>query len=258
MGTPAFINDTGLGTPVVFIHAFPLNSDLWLLQHEHLQDKLRIISYDQPGFGKGGNAEPGATMDDYAAQVIDLLDFLHIEKCIIGGCSMGGYIAMAALKHYKERFTGAIFTNTRAAADGAEAKQKRYDQIEQIKSEGMDFLIEGMTLKLVGSMTKMEKLEIVQQVRNMMHAATPEGTIAALGAMAERPDSTEFLGTLDIPALVIHGEEDEIIPAAEAKAMAESIPDAAFHIVPEAGHLACIEQHVPFNQYVREFVKNIR
>ena len=248
--------DSADRVPLLLIHGFPLNNTLWDLQVGDLCDIARIITPDLRGHGLSEPAEPPYAIGDLADDCIRLLDDLGIDgPVVIGGLSMGGYVAFEICRKYPERVMGLILAATKAGADSDEAKKARDAAMETAKSEGVEPIADGMLPKLLVPGAQENAPEMAAFVKRMMMETSVEGVIGALGAMRDRPDSTPDLPTLAVPTLVIHGADDQLIPRAEAEAMAEALPEATLAIAGDAGHLPCLEQPEFFNDTVREFLE---
>ncbi|HEX7048827.1 MAG TPA: alpha/beta fold hydrolase [Longimicrobiales bacterium] len=251
--------EAGRGAPVVFIHGFPFHSGLWSDQLDRLPRRWRWIAPDLRGFGgtRAEAGEEGLSMEAHAEDLVDLLDALEIQRAVICGLSMGGYVAFALWRAHADRVRALVLCSTRAAADTDDARRARYGLAARIRREGAAAVAEVMLPTLLSEQTRRERPEVVQRVREMIEA-TPRATlVAALMAMAERPDSTPLLPTIDVPTLVLRGSEDAIIPAAEAERMAEEIPDARLRVIDGAGHVPNLEQPAEFDRELVLFLEAI-
>lgn len=247
----------GQGIPVLWIHGFPLGRWLWDPQLEALAGIARSIAVDLRGFGGSGTPEGPYTMETYAADLRGLLDALGIERAVLAGLSMGGYVAFAFYAAYPERVRGLILADTRHQADTPEARANRYALIERIRAEGTPAAVEAFLPRLFGATTQRERPELVEALRRKMLTNPAAGLIGALQAMAERPDRTDLLPHIRVPTLVIAGEEDAVTPPDLARAMAEAIPGARLVVIPRAGHLANVEAPEAFNEAVRSFLQEL-
>ena len=249
-----FIRDTGTGTPLVLIHAFPFNADMWEPQREALSGQYRVVTFDLPGFGR--DKRPGLrSLEECADAVAAMLDALHIDRCMVGGCSMGGYILMAFLRRYADRVLAMILADTRGGADSEEAKGNRYTQAAAVRASGMNAVVDGMLPKLLSEASKSGDAGLEIRVRSMMMQSTPEATARMLEAMAARSDSFAMLSGLVIPACVIVGAQDVLTPPAEAQHLAEVLAAHELHIVDKAGHLTNLEAPEDFNRIVSNFIE---
>lgn len=249
--------DHGKGIPLVFVHGFPLSRRMWQPQLSGLSDIARIITMDLRGHGDS-EAKPGPySMELMADDLISLLDVLNInERVILCGLSMGGYVVFSSFRKYRERIAGLILTSTRAGADSQEGKLQRDQTVSKVESDGKEPVIEGMLPKLMAPATYEQKPDLVNMVRDIMLSISTEGMVGDLIAMRDREDSVPLLNAIDIPTLIIHGTEDQIIPVTEAEKMEAGIPNSRLRVLPSAGHLPNLEQPVLYNQEVSRFLIN--
>lgn len=248
--------DVGHGLPVVLLHAFPLNRSMWEPQIAALFGECRCIVPDLRGFGESPKSGP-YSMDRHADDVVELLDMLKIDHAVIGGLSMGGYVALAIWRRHRARVRALVLADTRAGADNAEGRQKRNDLIALAGSEGAGAIADKQITGLVGKSTREKQPELVERIRSIIAGESPEGIAGALEAMRERPDSTAMLETIDVPTLVVVGDEDAITPPKEARAMHEAIRGSRLEIVPGAGHLSNLERPATFNAALSDFVGSL-
>lgn len=250
--------EAGTGWPVFLLHAFPLSADMWRAQLEAVPDGWRFIAPDFRGFGRsasagheGGN---GLTMDDYAADVLSLMDGLELDEAVIGGLSMGGYVAFAMFRQAPSRFTGMVLADTRSQADTPQGREGRLHLRDVLAKDGARGVAEEMLPKLLGARTRRESSDVVRLTRTMIEAAAPEAIDAAIGALIGRPDSTPGLAAISCATIVIVGQEDEITPVAEAELMQRAIPRSALSVIAGAGHLSNLEQPEVFSRALGDFL----
>ena len=248
--------DVGRGLPVVLLHAFPLNKSMWEPQIAALFGECRCIVPDLRGFGDSPRSGR-FSMDAYADDVIALLDALLIDQAVIGGLSMGGYVALNVWRRYRSRVRALVLADTRAAADTAEGMQKRDELIALAQAEGAAAVADRQVTGLIGKSTRERQPELVERIRAIMTAESVEGIVGALQAMKARPDSTELLATIDVPSLVIVGDEDVITPLKEARAMHERLRGSRLEVIPGAGHLSNLERPAAFNAALSDFVGSL-
>ncbi len=253
-GTPLYVAVRGHGPAITLVHGFPLSHRIYDAQVRALSRQYRVLTPDLRGFCKSPLGSTPITMDTYADDIAAMLDALEIESTVLGGLSMGGYIAFAFWRRYPERVRGLVLMNTRASADTPEARANRFRTIEQVQAEGPTPLIEGMIPKLLSPVTLRGKPHVVRKLRDIMSGATVEGIVAALRAMAERPDSHPTLETITVPTLIIAGQDDALIPVSEAEEMALTIPDAQLRVVEHAGHLVTMERPRTTSRLIADFV----
>ena len=247
--------DTGIGRPVVLIHGYPFNRSLWTEQIPALSNSYRVIIPDLRGFGETDASEGAATMNRMAQDVGELMDQLEIPRAVIGGLSMGGYVALAFYKQFPSRVRGLILADTRAEADTEEGKQTRAQQAEKALAEGMAGIADAMLPKLLTPDTVSKHPEIVLFVRDMMLKMKPEGAAAALRGMAEREDQTPLLSQISVPTLILVGAEDAITPVADSEKMHRAIAGSRLVVLENAGHVSNIERTQQFNDALLEFLR---
>ena len=248
--------EAGSGPPLLFIHGWPHNRTLWSGQLSGLSTHARCIAPDLRGFGDSTVSGP-YSMAQYADDLAALLDSLGIDRAIVCGLSMGGYVAMAMLRHHRHRVRALILTSTRATADTPEGREKRMRLIDFVREHGVEALATRQLRAMVGETTFSARPALLESLRRLMAAAPLEGVVGALQAMADRPDSTELLKTLDIPALVIGGAEDTFTPPAELGQLAAAMPNARLELIATAGHVCAFERPAAFDHLVAEFLESL-
>jgi pimeloyl-ACP methyl ester carboxylesterase len=249
--------DEGSGLPVVLIHAFPLNQTMWDEQVAALRHLCRAITLDLRGFGLS-DAPPGVyEMEQMAADVRGLLSFLNVERAVITGLSMGGYTAFAFYRGYPDAVRAMVLADTRASADTHEARTRRIHSADRAEREGSGAIADEVAPALLGSTTKQKDPSIVEHVREMIRANSAQGIAGAQRGMAERRDSTYILPGIDVPVLIIVGDEDELTPLAEAESLRSGIPHSRLRIIDKAGHLSNVEQPEQFNEALVEFITEL-
>lgn len=246
-------SDTGSGLPIVFLHAFPLNRMMWAEQESALSSYHRVITIDLRGHGESDAPLWRYTLDQAADDVHALLDHLSIRQALFVGLSMGGYILFAFYRKYANRVKGMVLADTRAQADQPEGKAGRFQMAQVAYKQGPSAIADIMIPKLLSPATIQKRPEIAHQVRTMIEGNQMSGIVGDLMAMAERPDSVPLLKQIACPTQIIVGELDQATPPADAKLMAEQIPDARLAIIPNAAHLANLEQPEEFTKIVAAF-----
>lgn len=234
-------SEAGEGTPVVLLHGFPLSSAIWREQQQRLRDRYRVITPDLRGHGRSP-APPGAyEMDLLARDVLALLDTLRIKKAVIMGHSMGGYVVLAAWKLAPERFLAMGLIASQAGADTEEGRQGRYKLVTKVAARGSHVVAEAMLPKLFAPDLPAGS-PIVEQVRQLILSTNPAGIVGSLEGMAARPDSGLLLSKINVPVLILTGDQDQIIAPDKAKAMGGAMKSATLAIVENAGHMPMLEQ----------------
>jgi pimeloyl-ACP methyl ester carboxylesterase len=246
-------DEAGSGLPLLLVHGWPHDRTMWAGQVGGLATYARVIAPDLRGFG-GSTVRGPYTMDQYADDLVAFLESLGIAQAVVCGLSMGGYIAFSMLRRHRDRIRGLILADTRASADTDEARANRAMLVTLIEQEGMTALASRQLEPMVARSTLERQVPLAETVRRMMASVPPEGAIGALRAMAGRPDSTPLLGTIDVPTLVVGGDEDGIIPPDVLRDMAASIPNSRVEILEEGGHLSPLERPAAFNHVVTEFL----
>lgn len=249
-------DESGSGTALLLVHGWPHDRTLWHGQVSGLATHARCLAPDLRGFG-GSDVTGPFSIDQYADDLAAFLDVLAIPQAVVCGLSMGGYVAMALCRRHPGRVRALILTGTRATADNPEQRAGRERIVEFVQRSGVEALAGQQLPRMVGATTLATRPELCDALRRMMAAAPAEGVIAAQRAMMERADSTATLAALRVPALVVAGAEDEIVPPAEQRAMAAGIPGARVTEVAGAGHVAAFERAGVFNLAVAEFLDGL-
>ena len=239
---------------LVLIHAFPLNARMWEGQQRFLSNQgWRVIAPHLRGFD-GDPREPGQSVDDYAGDVIDLLDALHIQDAVVGGLSLGGYVTLAMFRHAPRYFRAMILADTRAEADTAEAVANRQKMLALVRDQGPEAVAGEMVPKLLGETTKRSVPELSQRLRDLVLASSTEAIAGAITAMMTRPDSTPLLPSIHCPTLIVVGEEDRLTPPPLSQAMHQAIGGSELVTIPAAGHVPNLEQPDAFNAALSRFL----
>ena len=241
---------------LVLLHAFPIGANLWEPQIKSIPKGWRLITPDLRGFGGSTELDSVAalSMNDYAEDVVDLLEELGVKRAVIGGCSIGGYAALALYQSRPEIFDGLVLANTRAGADSPESRANRRNMLAVVDREGPSGVARDMMPKLLGKTTHETKPDAEANVRRLIKQQSPIAIRSAIHRMMHRADSTALLAQVSVPTLVITGAEDEMIPVEESRRIASAIRGARLVIIPGAGHLANLEQPEAFNAALNEFL----
>lgn len=251
------VQSGGTGAPLLFVHGFPLDHSMWRSQAGGLSNSFQTVIPDLRGFGETPPLPGISSMAVMADDLVLLLDKLAISKVVLVGLSMGGYIAWQFWLRHRARLQGLVLCDTRAAADSAETAKGRRIMAERVRKEGCEFLVETMVPRLFAASTSARSPELVDSIQRVIRKADPEGVAAALLGMAERPDMTGQLSRVDLPSLVICGESDVISPPSEMRSIAEAMPQSRYVEIPDAGHLAPLEQPGAVNEAIRAFVQTL-
>ena len=246
----------GAGWPLVLLHAFPLSADMWRPQLDDPPDGWQFIAPDLRGFGGSAGDGPGGpppTMEDYAGDVEGLLNELEIDRAVIGGLSMGGYVTFALFRRAPERFSGFVLADTRAGADSPDGRQARRALSVLVNKDGAPGVADQMLPKLLGETTRRERPEVVREARRLIVRNSVAGIDAGIHALMDRPDSTPDLTRVSTPTLVIVGEEDVVTPPAESEFLQRSIARSRLVVLPQAGHLSSLEAPEDFTRALSDF-----
>lgn len=250
--------DQGRGMPLLLVHGFPLDHTMWSGQVDALADVCRVIAPDLRGFGTSIVSAGTVTMERFADDLAELLDALEIvEQVALCGLSMGGYVAWQFWQRHRTRLAKLILCDTRAAADTPESARVRRDSAERVLREGPGFLADGMIEKLFAPKTgrAARREEFIEATRQTILNTPPVGIAAALRGMAQRADVTGLLPDIDVPTLVVCGQYDAISTVDEMRNIAARIPAARFVEVPNAGHMAPLENPAVVNEAIRSFLE---
>lgn len=238
---------------VVLLHAFPLHAAMWQPQLDALSDGWRVIAPNLPGFG-GSAPLPEPSIEAMAGCVAELLLELGVTSAAVCGLSMGGYVALAMLRRHRPLVRALVLADTRASDDTPEVRHRRTRQQREIEDQGTGPVVEAMLESLPSEYTRKHRPDVMDLIHRLMLDARPAGVSAALEAMKQRPDSTAELAAVDVPALVVVGEEDKPSPPDVAEAMCKSMPRCRLVVIPTAGHLSNLETPDVFTAELRAFL----
>jgi len=253
-----FYDDVGEGNvPVIFVHGFPFDKSMWQGQLDFLQSAYRVIAFDIRGFGKSTDENSSLSIDLFTDDLIAFMDQLNIEKAVICGLSMGGYITLNAYQRFPDRFEALILADTQCIADTPEVKEKRYEAINDIEVNGVANFNESFIKKVFYKDSFTNKKEQVEELRSVVFS-NPEHLIQrGLAAIAERSETCSTLDKITIPTLIICGKEDSVTPLAQSEAMKKAISGATLKVIENAGHVSNLEQADEFNKHLSDFLKAI-
>jgi 3-oxoadipate enol-lactonase len=256
-GVSLAVEVRGHGPAVLFIHGYPVDHSIWTHQLAALDGWSRIAP-DLRGMGQSDAPDLGYSMETYAADLAALLDLLGVEQAVLIGHSMGGYIAFEFLRRWRNRVRGLILVDSRAESDTPEGKRSRDSAAALAREQGAEAIADAMLSRILGRTTQADAPATVERVRALMAASPVAGLVGALAAMRERPDSTALLSELNgLPTLVIVGDEDELTPPTQARAMADAIPGASLVVIRSAGHLPTVERPVETSDAIVAFLEGL-
>ena len=255
-GTNLYYHESGRGLPVVLVHGFPLDHRIWQKQAHDLAPVCRVITPDLRGFGKspGGGS---LTIASLAEDLYLLLQQIHALPCVLGGLSMGGYVALAYERHYASTLRGLMLIDTRAANDTPEGRAGRESMIELAKTGGSTAVAEKMLPKMLAGGKVDGPPEVVAHIKSIMESCPSETIQHALAAMRDRIDYRPTLGRIAAPTLIITGDSDVIVQPVESEEMHKAIRGSTLSVIPGAGHMAPMEQPQLVSRAIRQFLVSL-
>jgi 3-oxoadipate enol-lactonase len=258
-GAEIYYTDTGdkSAAPIVLIHGFPFNSGMWRPQVDLLKTTFRVITYDVRGHGRSDVGDGQYTLEMFVDDLIGLMDCLQLEKVVLCGLSMGGYIALRAVERNPERCCALILCDTTSNADSNEAKLRRAASIKAIKSTGVNPYAEEFPKAVLSAQTFLKRTDVVETVRRMIESNSPIGICGALLAMAARTETTTSLPKISVPTLILVGEQDKTTPPELSEKTHQLIPNSELQIVSNAAHLSNLENSEEFNSNLLNFLRKL-
>ena len=242
---------------LLLIHAFPVGMRLW--EPVTIPDGWRALAPALPGFdGTDPPPRDSTSIDDYARSILQFMDHRQIDHAVIGGLSMGGYVAFALWRLARLRWRGLVLADTRAGADSEPGRAARDNMLQTLQARGTQGVADEMLPKLLGTTSRAERPQLVEHVRRLIERQTTEGVRAAVVRLRDRPDSTPLLADMTVPVLVVVGDEDEVTPPGEAEQLHGLLEDARIVRIPRAGHLSCLENPQTFSAALAGFLSSIR
>ena len=254
-GATLNVLDVGEGTPILFVHGFPLDHTMWRFQIADLAKDFRCIAPDLRGFGLSTVTEGKVTMEQFADDMAALLDALQItEQIVFCGLSMGGCIAWQFIRRHAQRLKSLILCDTRAVPDPPEVAANRLKMANDVVEQGPSIVANAMLPRLFAAETAQTQPALIDDLRQVMLRTNPHGIAAAARGMAERADACPWLPSISVPSLVIVGEHDVISTAVEMHTIAAAIPQSQIEVLPNAGHMAPLENAAMTNAAMRKFL----
>jgi pimeloyl-ACP methyl ester carboxylesterase len=252
-----FYEVLGQGQPVVLLHPFPANHELWKPAAQALTSRYQLILPDLRGHGDSEAGDGPATMQKHAADVIKVLNDTGVGKVPIAGVSIGGYALFELWRQDRSRISALALFNTKAPADTPEARAARLQSASDVLEQGTDLFFEGMAAKLLGKTTRETRPDLVADALRMMRKMSPQDIAAVQRGMADRPDSTPTLKTINVPTLIATGDEDLLTGLPEAERMRQNISGSQMKVIPRAGHYSPWEQPEEAGRLLRQFLDTI-
>lgn len=252
-------DDVGEGSiSIIFLHGYPFDKTMWQPQLDFLKSSYRLISCDIRGFGKSTDEQTHLSIDLFGEDLIAFMDKLSIDKTIVCGLSMGGFIALNALQRFPDRFEALILCDTQCIADTIEVKEKRYKIINEIEVDGVANFNEGFIKSVFHRDSITNKKELVGQLRSVVFSNSKHIISQGLVALAERLETCSTLKEITIPTLIICGREDEVTPLVQSEFMNATIKGSILQVIDNAGHVSNLEQPYEFNKYLLDFLTVLR
>lgn len=256
-GLSVFLEGNSKNKSIIFIHGFPYDHTMWKAQIDELCKNYFCVAYDIRGLAESTVGDGQYTMESFVDDLEIIIAQLKLNKPILCGLSMGGYIALRALEKFEEKFSAAILCDTRSETDNSEGKLKRAAAIKRINTEGLPPFAKDFITNCYGDRYKQHnKVDFDNRILKSS-AFDPIGVKGSLLAMLGRNDTTEYLGKINIPALVICGEHDTLTPPEVMKPVAEKINGAEFVLIKDSGHMSPIENPLEVNKAIKKFLDKL-
>lgn len=247
----------GTGPPVVLLHPFPAHHEFWLPAAQALTSRYQLILPDLRGHGDSGVGEGPATMEKHATDLARILDHAEVGRVPFAGVSIGGYALFEFWRRYRGRVAALALFNTKAPSDSPDARTSRLQSAADVLEKGTEQFFEGMIPKLLGKTTGQSRPDLVSGVMRMMRKMSPQSVAQVQRGMAERPDSVADLKTINVPTLIVTGDEDILTGPPEADLMRQNIPSSQLKIIRRAGHYSAWEQPAEVGQMLRVFFDSV-
>jgi 3-oxoadipate enol-lactonase len=247
----------GDGPPLVLLHPFPAHHELWLPAAQALTSRYRVILPDLRGHGESDAGEGPAMMETHALDLGRVLDDAQVGRAVFCGVSIGGYILFEFWRRSQARIEGLILCDTRSQAETPQSRATRLKTASDVLAYGTEKFVDGMVPKVFGKTTLATRPDLADGARRMMLKMSPEDVAQVQRGMAERPDSTPTLKTVDVPVLIVVGEEDTLTTVADGELMHQHIPNSQLKVIPKAGHYAVWEQSAEAGKILRQFVDSL-
>ena len=247
----------GDGPPVVLLHPFPASHEFWMPVADALSSRYRLILPDIRGHGESEIGEGAATMDKAAADVMRVMDDADIGRAPVIGVSIGGYLLFEFWRKYRGRVAALGLCNTKAPADNADARNTRLQAANDVLERGTEFFLQSMVPRLLGKTTRETRPDLVDGALRMMRQMSPQDIAQVQRGMAQRPDSVDTLKTINVPSLLVTGDEDILTGINEAELMRRHIRGSQLKVIPKAGHYSPWEQPAEAGTIIRQFLDSL-
>jgi len=253
-----FYEVAGDGPPVVLLHPFPLHHEFWLPVAKTLAPRYRLIMPDLRGHGESAVGNGPATMQKHASDLARVMTDAGVERAPLVGVSIGGYTIFEFWRRFRDRVSALVLCNTKAAADTPEARNGRLETANDVLQRGTERFFEGMLQKCLAEATRRSRPDLAEGALRMMRKMSAEDVAGVQRGMAERPDSTSTLKTINVPTLIVTGDEDKMTGVPEAELLKQNISGSEMKVVAKAGHYSPWEQPEEVGRLLREFFDPLR
>ncbi|MDE2448585.1 MAG: alpha/beta fold hydrolase [Gammaproteobacteria bacterium] len=255
-GVTLSYHDSGSATPILFLHSFGHNKNLWFPQLTHFLERgFRVLAPDMPGHGESSYDPARHEVDQMAQWYIELLESLDIGKAIVAGISMGGYIALRMWARQRDLIAAMVLSNTKAEKDSEEIVARRRAQIANIHKNGLEHFVTTGAPKRLSPVTLERRPWVLDTIKLLNYTVPAEVNAATLEAMARKQDDTKVLPTIDVPVLVIAGSDDIFIPKDSPGNLHRGIRGSRFHEIAGTGHVSSLEAPTEYNRAMEEFLR---
>jgi pimeloyl-ACP methyl ester carboxylesterase len=247
----------GSGSPIVLLHPFPVHHEFWLPSALALSNRYQLILPDLRGHGESDAGEGPATMAKHASDIARILDHAELGRVPFAGVSIGGYVLFEFWRRYRGRVAALALINTKAPADSPESKAARLQAANDVVDRGTEPFFESMVPKLLGETTRKGRPDLVDGALRMMRKMSASDVAQVQRGMAERPDSVADLKTINVPTLLMTGDEDILTGPPEAELMRQNIAGSELKIIRHAGHYSPWEQAAEVGKLLRQFFDGV-
>ena len=252
-----FYDVAGSGPPVILLHPFPAHHEFWLPIAQFLSSRYRLIMPDLRGHGESALGSGPATMQKHASDIGRTMDAVDANAAVLIGVSIGGYASFEFWRRFRNRVRALVLCNTKAQADNEEARANRLQSARDVLERGTEPFFEGMLEKLLGESTRHSRPDLVEGALRMMRKMSAEDVAGVQRGMAERPDSVPTLKTINVPTLIVTGDEDTMTGVPDAELMTQNISGSHLKIIPKAGHYSPWEQPEEVGRLLRQFLDSV-
>lgn len=242
--------------PIIFLHGFPFNKNMWVNQLNALPKHITGIAVDVRGHGHSTMGHGFFSVDLFAKDLIEFLRKMEISKAIVCGVSMGGYIALRAHELAPEKFAGLILSDTNAISDDNEAKAKRFETIRSVLQHGNRTFAISFAQRVFSEYSQQYNPAAIELIKSSIRRNNVRSICATLLALASRTDTTAHVKDIQVPTLVVWGEQDQVTPKEQAEVFIQQIPNVEYVELAQCGHLPNLEDTNGFNKAMLDFLKN--